>query len=498
MRNLFRPPTPDLQRDTALALNAIQLTLPMSAHHRKGLPFAVRDLSRLLTTERASLDQPYWSSARLLAAYCHYFLPWNLQRLTWLLPNLRLSLAAGDTVLDLGSGPLTLPIALWIAYPEWRALPLTIVCADVAPHPLDVGRSIFQRLAGEESPWRIELVRAPLDSALRSFRGKAALITAGNVLNEVPAPRNAPLESRLEEFAALAASRLAPQGRFLAVEPGNRLGGKLISLLRRGAFAASLTPEAPCPHWGPCPMLAPKSTGWCHFSHPTHGAPEALLALTERAKLVKRDLSLSCLLLRRLTDEEKVLFPDSGEDDYDDEYNDDGEAPERYTPPQNKTGFVRILSDPIRLPDRSAPARYACSERGLALVHDALRLPSGAALSVRWPEEETRDPKTGALMVELHPENRGNNSAPPVPPSDQRQPRPGQRAHAPAAPYERRRPTAPSRPKSGQDQKNADHRPEERDTKRREHYRTDRPAGQKPVRRPGPHRKPDARRTKKD
>lgn len=497
MRNLFRPPSPDLQRDTALALAAIQLTLPMSAHHRKGLPFAVRDLSRLLTTERASLDQPYWSSARLMAAYCHYFLPWNLQRLIWLLPNLRLSLAAGDTVLDLGSGPLTLPLALWITYPEWRELPLTFVCSDVAPHPLDVGRSIFQRLAGDASPWRIELVRSPLDTALRSFRGKAALITAGNVLNEVPAPRNAPLESRLEEFAALVASRLAPQGRFLAVEPGNRLGGKLISLLRRGAFFASLAPETPCPHWGPCPMLAPKTTGWCHFSHPTHGAPEALLALTERAKLVKRDLSLSCLLLRQLTEEEQQRLPDIPDIEEDDD-DDDGGRLELYTPPQNKTSFVRILSDPIRLPDRNAPARYACSERGLTLVHDALRLPSGAAFSVRWPEEETRDPKTGALMVELNPVDTRKDPASQASTPDQRQSRPRQRPQQPGTPHEKRRPGSTARPRSGPERKPTMPRPEEQETKRGPKARSERPAAKGPARRPGPRRAAGPGREKKD
>ncbi len=399
MRNLFRPPSPELARDTALALAAIEAALPMSAAHRKTLPFAVRDLSRLLTTERAGLGQPYWSSARLQAAYCRYFLPWNLQRLSWLLPGLRLSLSPGDTVLDLGSGPLTLPLALWIAYPEWRELPLSFVCADVAPHPLDLGKAIFRRLAGEGSPWRLELVRAPLESALRGFRGKAALITAGNVLNEIPAPKNAPLESRLEEFAHLAASRLAPQGRLLAVEPGNRLGGKLVALLRRAAFSVPLAPEGPCPHWGPCPMQAPGNTGWCHFSHPTHGAPKPLLELTERAKLVKKDLSLSCLLLRFPTPEEQALLPvmDPDLDEDADEATDLRYPP----PPLSKTGWVRILSDPIRLPDRKEPARYACTEKGLALVHDALRLPSGAALSVRWPEQETRDPKSGALNVEL-------------------------------------------------------------------------------------------------
>ena len=132
-------------------------------------------------------------------------------------------------------------------------------------------------------------------------------------------------------------------------------------------------------------MLAPppgkRATGWCHFSYAFgvtgQGAPASLLDLTRRAKLDKQDFSLSCLLLRQ-------------------------EDPDTQQPEPKKL-YARILSDPIRLPDEEAPARYACSELGLLLVLNALRLPPGAAVELKRPETTRRDPKTGALLVALPP-----------------------------------------------------------------------------------------------
>ncbi len=428
MRNLFHPPSLDLARDLQNAARAIETATRLSAAHARELPYAVRDLSRLLTQERNRMERPYWISPRFLTAYCRYFLPWNLVRMAHLLPGLKLSLTPGDTLLDLGSGPLTMPLALWLAYPQWRDMPLTVICNDVAPNPMQVGRDIFRELAGEKSPWRIELRRGPLDAALRGLKNKAALITAGNVLNEIPAGRESSLEQRLADLAGQIAGRLTPEGRLLAVEPGNRLGGKLIALLRRGGLAAGLSPLCPCPHQGPCPMLTPsmpgkRPTGWCHFSHPVaaageDAAPKSLLELTRKAKLEKEAFSLSCLLLQAAPDTPHAAnpardFADIAPDLYDDEgdWDDGGEDGDDWNGPDAdfyhapeggwpKTAVARILSDPIRLPDRGV-ARYACTERGLALVVNALRIPSGATLQIRWPERDERDLKTGALTVTL-------------------------------------------------------------------------------------------------
>ena len=420
MRNLFRPPSGALVQDLESAMRAILAATPLSRVHERELQFAVRDLSRMLTQDRTQLARSYWINKRLLTAYCRYFLPWNLLRLSWLLPNLDLPMREDGVILDLGSGPLTLPIALWLAKPEWRAMPLTVVCSDVAPGPLGLGRDIFALLAGD-SPWKIELHRGPLEATLRSFQKKADIISAVNVLNEYKPSREIPLEARLQAFTRLAAAKLSPQGRFLAVEPGTRLGGKLMAITRRAGFAAHLVPEVPCPQWGACPMLEDRATGWCHFSHTAEAAPESLVGLTRRAKLDKDSLSLSCLLLRPATEEEvgraTAFLPPEPEDEFFEDELDDAleDFAEDALPEGDEEGwaaafaaiskvdggpdFVRILSDPIRIPGLREAARYGCSPKGLVLAHNALRMPSGAVFAVRWPEGEARDPKTDALVV---------------------------------------------------------------------------------------------------
>jgi hypothetical protein len=452
MRNLFWPPSEALTSDISLAMRAILATTPLAHTHERELPYAVRDLSRLLTQDRSQLSQSYWVGKRLLYAYCRYFLPWNLLRLSWFLPNLDLPMEENGTILDLGSGPLTFPIALWLTRPSWRNLPLTIICVDVSPAPLAAGRDIFKHLA-PDSPWVIETVRAPLEKALGGLKREVRLITAGNVLNEVKPSRETPLEERLAALCRRMAGKLAENGRFLAMEPGTRLGGKLMALTRFAAFSAHLVPESPCPHWGPCPMLQARANGWCHFSHSTAGVPSELVTLTSRAKLGKEHLNLSCMLLRKAAEEEKKAATahmnaldtwndaDVDEDDLtgDDFFEEDAadtsgirEWAEAYALVRDQArgnteqNFVRILSDPIRLPDESEAARYACSARGLVLAKNAFRMPSGAAVAVRWPEKEARDAKSGALILEL-PKPEPGNRAPEIQkkhPKNERKPAP--------------------------------------------------------------------------
>lgn len=404
-------------------MRAILAATPLARAHERELPYAVRDLSRLLTQDRSQLAQSYWVGKRLLYAYCRYFLPWNLLRLSWLLPALDIPMRENGTILDLGSGPMTFPIALWLAKPEWREKHLTVICSDVSPAPLAAGRDIFKHLA-PDSPWIIETVRAPLEKALSGLRREADLITAGNVLNELKPARETPLEERLAVLVHRMAGKLAEKGRFLAMEPGTRLGGKLITLTRLAAFSAHMVPDSPCPHWGPCPMLEARSSGWCHFSHTTSGAPGELTGLAARAKLGKEHVNLSCMLLRKATLEEKnaasmhMKALDGWDDaDFDDDLpGDDTFEAEgsggvfgiqawagAYALARNSAEqtFVRVLSDPIRLPEETEAARYGCSARGLVLAKNALRMPSGAAIAVRWPEKAMRDAKSGALILEL-------------------------------------------------------------------------------------------------
>ena len=451
-RNLLSRPGPELAVVLDKALDALAKAFPIPGSHRKDLPPSIRELSRMLTSERGDLARSYWSAPRFAAAYLYFFLPWNIFRLAWLLPGLDIPLRSGSRILDLGSGPLTLPIALWCARPDLRSVPLSFDCVDVASKPMEYGRDVFYALAGKDSPWRIFLWRSPVEKALRaaaaaksgrqrpSAKGPGApaqaaydCIMAGNVLNELCADtaqssRSTPAV-RLEELTGLAFSALAPEGRLFLLEPGTRFGGKLIALARKGALAQGFVPLAPCTHAAACPMLEDEPlpggrpgqtySGWCHFIHPAHEAPAALLDLSAKAQLEKGSLALSCLLLHRPKADPQARPQVGGDDDLDDlealyaeimaedgaplnsgKAQSDRKPSDRPTPATSSAlAHIRVISAAIRLPGEEEAARYACCEKGLALVLNAAHVPSGGGVTLPWPEQERRDGKTGALML---------------------------------------------------------------------------------------------------
>lgn len=435
---LFSTPTPFVRRGLDALARSVDRVMPLNAARRRDLPDACRDLSALLTTERDGLERPYWTSPRLTSAYLRYFLPWNLMRLTALLPGLSLTASAtfpdrGEEgapttesaentedeflIFDLGSGPCTFPLALWLARPDLRRLPVTVVASDSAPHPLDLGRRIFDALRAEldpASPWTLRTLRAPLHAAPRQLRGRPRLITLGNVLNELEERdrRAAPMRNRLAALLDDAARLLAPGGRLLAVEPGTRQGGRLTATLRDAALwpaerdqsdeddgpagaaergAPRFRPLAPCPHDASCPMLARGATAWCHVNAPAEAAPAALVELSRAAGLGKESVSLAFMLLERV--DENALRPDA--------------APARARGPERL--MVRLVSDPFVLPGAPGRARYACTGRGLALIPDAAFLPPGA-LCEAAPTPRS-DAKSGARIMALP----GRETAVPAP-----------------------------------------------------------------------------------
>lgn len=374
---LFVPADPFTRTALQRLPQALDEIMPLSRAHRATLPDAIRELSALLTYERAGLVRSYWSAPRLVSAYLRYFLPWNLVRLSQLLPNLTLPVpdAAGTvtpSVVDLGSGPLTLPLALWIARPDWRHIPVDLVCVDTVSRPMELGKNLLESLAaltGEPLRWKIRTIRAPLMRVFREL-SDPALILAGNVLNEGKNVFSS--EEKMGDIAAALNRALPPEGTALFVEPGTRLGGTLIANLREAAQEQELVPLSPCPHLGECPLSGPRARRWCHFTTEAV-APAWLAELARRAKLPKHSLSLSFALLRRTATESPFA------------------ADGTIVP-------ARILSDAFPVVGMGR-ARYACTEEGLAIIPAADAIPSGALVACRRPKIPQRDAKSGAPQL---------------------------------------------------------------------------------------------------
>ena len=408
LQPLFAPLDPFAQSVLDSLPEVLDELMPLSRAHRADLPDAVRELSAMLTAEREEISRSYWSAPRFVSAYLRYFLPWNLVRLTRLLPSLDLpspvpasagpepaavaTSTAALTVADLGSGPLTLPLALWMSRPEWRNTPLTLICADTAPRPMELGRKLLELVAartGTPLVWRVRLLRAPLQRALREMP-PPRLIMAGNVLNELRDKGGEILSERMGELAGILARKLdySPESGALFVEPGTRLGGTLTASLREAALEEELTPLAPCAHNEECPLLGRRNRGWCHATQDA-GGPAWLAALSKAAGLPKDSLSLSFLLLRPQRPH-PVFFPAVTRQS--------GQSGQTGQSGANNIIAGRVLSDAFPVPGLGY-ARYACTSEGLAILPDAGGIPSGALVACRHPEVPRRDAKSGAIVL---------------------------------------------------------------------------------------------------
>jgi hypothetical protein len=374
----------------------IDRLFPLPGRFRAGLPRGVAELSRLLTSGRGERGEGYLSRPPLLSAYLRYFLPWNLYRLARILPALPLVLKDGDAVTDLGAGPLTLALALWISRPEFRSLALEIRCLDRTETALKAGKQLFTALAGTMSgerpggsPWKIRTIHAPLDAPVKG--PPAVLVSAVNVYNEIfwdiPHTDSRALALAAGKEARRLSALASPQGLILVVEPGIPRSGEFTACLRTALLEQGRPPLAPCTHAGPCPFPGGRrQTGekqkWCHFAFETADAPRRLRDLSAAAGLPKERAALSFLLAG---------------------------GTRRDAGTGQTENAIRILSDPFPLPPAggktSGYGRYGCSEKGAVLVFGERRaidaLEAGSLFNA--PPDEAgkarRDPKTGSTMV---------------------------------------------------------------------------------------------------
>jgi hypothetical protein len=407
-------------------MDIIEETAPMPGGKRQDLRRDVLELWRELTSERSVRQADYIGEPAKYAAYLRYFLPWNVVRLIPILASIPLDLKPGDRLLDIGSGPLTLPIALWIARPELRSVPLELVCLDRVRRVAETGLTILNSLAmraGGQLTWKVETRKATfphLGSEDTSERFK--LVTAANVFNESFWKDKQVLSDRAGELAGQLSSHLVPGGRILVVEPGDPRSGAMLSALRESIILRGGEAVAPCPHQAACPMsgvflsaafrkekpepgtvpkdrvaglkaareaaakriypIPPVVTAhgrskapWCHFVLDRSAAPARLSAFSETTGLPKDRLIASWLYAE----------------------------PVPLARNETPAPAIRIISDPFRLGD-SGQGRYACCRTGYTLVKgDLALLPSGflAVLDSPLPGAKSeKDTKSGAVIIQ--------------------------------------------------------------------------------------------------
>ena len=407
---------------------AIDEASPLQAKHRAALKGDIRSLWEDLTSEKEFRSADYLGTPPALSAYLRYFLPWNVYRAASIFSNSDFCLPDKAVVVDLGSGPLTLPIALYAARPELRDVPLTFYCVDRVERVMETGLAIFETLCmrteGRLPPWRIELRKDGVGAPLPE---RAHLLAAANVFNEFFWKDKRPLGERALETARTLLSYLRENGSLFVMEPGDPRSGAFISALRAALIAEGASPLGPCPHALSCPMpgifrylLPPEETRtvkgdpnaapsrfvlqpvvmpkkrdkfpWCHFGVDTDKAPAWLQALSEEAGLPKERAVFSYLWAARGA----MARPFAGIPDPV-----HGGSEKERRAKAGKGILVRVVSEPFGLPE-GWTGQYACSSLGYTLLrrsHSDTPFEPGDLLEVTTSPLARNDEKSGAIVL---------------------------------------------------------------------------------------------------
>lgn len=371
----------------------VQSVRPLNSKQIQQLPKNIKDFSHQLTDQRSSRRLGYMNEAIQLSVYVRYYLWWNLVRQTRLFANMDAkSFPQKDEAvcLDIGSGPLTMVIALWLARPELREKKLTWYCMDVSQNILKTGEELYLSVAAKtmgkaESPWKIIRVKGSFGVHINQ---KADFISCGNAMNELEQASDMPPEFEAKKILGTIKNYSADGAKLMFVEPGVPKSARLLSLFRSRLLKEGYDVTYPCPHAGECPMNGFKAyTGsqnkWCNFAFSTEDAPRKLLKLSDLAKMPKERAVLSFI---SAVPQEKA-------------------AEEQVNKALGKELKVRIASDSFRLPFYRT-GFYACSELGLTLisVKEENQCVSGDLLQLKLKKDEEKllkDEKSGAVKIEL-------------------------------------------------------------------------------------------------
>ena len=409
----------------------LQKIKPLSSKQFFQLPTMINELSHLLTDERHSRRNGYMNENAILSAYTHYFMWWNLYRLSHLFASFPKdafdNLKDGDYCLDLGSGPLTVVCALYLARPELRNRRLNWYCLDISQNSLALGEEIFLSIcaqlastcfastcandkpsfaanAGDQNAssktsnseqnasgrtdggqtssdqtgglaWKIIRIKGELGEKINN---KAKLVTCANMFNELYYDTSMPLEEAAKKYSKILIDLTEKEASLLVIEPAFPRSARFISLTRDALIRKGFSIISPCPHEKSCP-----GGKWCHFVLDTEdkklGAPKKLMRLSQKSALPKERASLSFVFASAFKAEADKIT-------------------------KTKAPLAaRIASDEIKLPGNRF-ARYACCENGLSLISGVKGIDSGDLVFVDEKNFKMKNPqidrKTGAIIYE--------------------------------------------------------------------------------------------------
>ena len=367
----------------------VQHSSPLSAKQLLNLPKCINSLSHSLTDDRENRRLGYMNSVEDLSAYTRYFSWWNIVRLVKVFSKFReedFNLSDEDFCADLGSGPLTVVISLWLSFPKLRNLKLTWYCLDISSKALSLGEDLYYSVAAKcpppsenaEPSWNIIRVKGELGTNLKN---KVKLITAANMFNEINQNTTKTYESCACESVKTLLNYAKGDASFFIFEPGLPNAAHFISLCRSQFILNGKSIFAPCTHIEKCCMNGKNArkggkSKWCNFALTTEDSPKKLLKLSDSANLSKTRLTMSFIFA----------------------------GTKKYIEEKDSSVLsVRIASDSFLLPPFKS-AFYACSEKGFLIICDKKNcgIKSGDLLQIKLNkkfESLPLDSKSGAKII---------------------------------------------------------------------------------------------------
>ncbi|MBR7064651.1 MAG: hypothetical protein IKI31_05865 [Treponema sp.] len=344
----------------------IQDVFPSSLKQKRNLSKVIKNLSHELTDERSERRLGYMNETEKLSAYINYFSWWNIFQFVRLFSSLGESafsfLNDDDVCVDIGSGPLTVVIALWLSFPMLRSKKLKWYCIDVSQKALSVGEDLYLSVASKTPPlektdfshWHIVRVKGEIGVNVKE---KAKFITSANMFNELIERNKNDVEDLAQKYIPLLFSYAKNDSRILVLEPGVPLHARIITLVREHCIKNGFEIISPCPHQKKCPMNGFRAklggkTKWCNFAFSTKDAPPALRKISESASLLKERAVVSFVCASKNT--ASVVAKNGAKIGSQNGVGDD-DLP------------LRIVSEKIFLPQKKE-GHYACSEMGLTLA----------------------------------------------------------------------------------------------------------------------------------
>ena len=181
----------------------VQGVRPLNSKQLQKLPENIKALSHQLTDQRCDRRLGYMNESVQLSSYVRYYTWWNLVRLTKLFSNLpAASFPNKECIcLDIGSGPLTLVISLWLSRPELRNINLTWYCLDVSSNSMALGEDVYLSIVAQTggTPWKIVRVKGSFGTGT-FIKEKADFITCANMFNELDQASDMPPEFQSKKY----------------------------------------------------------------------------------------------------------------------------------------------------------------------------------------------------------------------------------------------------------------------------------------------------------